>query len=256
MVEDDIVAPFSERLEELEKMLGIHMSRPLLFLQALTHDSYFRESNPPWGSNERLEFLGDSVLGLIISHELFNRFPEHSEGTLAQMKANLVSTEFLAHQAMIMNFGRFILLGRGEEMTGGRERPSVLTDTYEALLGALYLDQGSEAVQSFIVPWFSAYFEEDLTVKKNSKSLLQEHIQKYFKSLPLYSVIKEEGPPHQKIFFVHVYFRGELLGSGSGCSKKEAEKEAAGMALNNIEEHLKWEVISHNDGEDEACEES
>ncbi|MDQ7826467.1 MAG: ribonuclease III [Candidatus Eremiobacteraeota bacterium] len=235
---DEDALPFLEKLTELQEALEIEFGDPLPLLRALTHDSYYRESSPPWGSNERLEFLGDSVLGMVISHLLYRKYPESPEGVLAHMKAYLVSTEFLSSIAKKLGLGHFVILGRGEELTGGRERPSVLTDAYEALLGAVYIDRGLEMAEKLITSHFIDAFDEVPDVRKNSKSLLQEHTQKYYKSLPLYSVVKEEGPPHQKTFFVRVNFRGEVLGEGSGASKKEAEKVAAEMALNYMKSYL------------------
>ena len=241
MVEVDSL-PFEDNLRELQNRLGISMFQPRLLLQALTHDSYFREAHPEWGGNERLEFLGDSVLGIVISHYLYDKFPEAPEGLLAQMKSYLVSTEFLEQKAREIELGRFILLGKGEDSSGGRERASVLTDTYEAVVGAIFLDSGMNCVEKLILPVFEPALEEVAQGKKNSKSLLQEHIQKHFKCLPLYTVIREEGPPHQKIFFVKVCFRGEVLGEGSGNSKKEAEKVAAEVALGNFKIYLEREL--------------
>jgi ribonuclease III len=252
---DDIDnGPHAQLIRDLQEHLGIIARNPLLLLQALTHDSYYREMAPQWGSNERLEFLGDSILGMVISHQLYQQFPDYSEGLLAQMKAYLVSTEFLAQKACELNIGKFILLGKGEEMSGGRERPSVLTDTYEALIAALYLDQGIEAVEVLIASTSSSDLEHVTVNRKNSKSLLQENIQKHFKSLPLYTVVKEEGPPHQKRFYVRVFFNGDMLGEGSGCSKKVAEKMAAHEALEHFENYLEKEIaLESRNGKEESC---
>jgi ribonuclease III len=248
------LGPYEKLLKDLQEHLCISVQNSQLLLQALTHDSYYRESSPPWGSNERLEFLGDSILGMVISHLLYRQFPDYSEGLLAQMKAYLVSTEFLAQKAQELDIGRYILLGKGEEMSGGRERPSVLTDTYEALLGALYLDQGIEAVEVFISSTSPPDIEHVTVCRKNSKSLLQENIQKHFKSLPLYTVVKEEGPPHQKRFYVRVFFNSEMLGEGSGCSKKVAEKMAAQEALVNFENYLQKEIsLETRNDKEEYC---
>lgn len=239
---DDVLAQYSEKLHELETALNVTYDEHMLLLQAITHDSFFKEQNASWGSNERLEFLGDSVIGLLVSRLLYTRYPEFTEGSMAQMKAYLVSTEFLAEKAIEINLGKYLLLGKGEEQSGGRERHSLLADAYEALIGSLYLDQGIDIVEKYILTSFDSSVEEVTINRKNSKSLLQEHIQKHFKCLPLYTVIKEEGPPHQKTFHVRVYFKGEILGEGSGASKKEAEKEAALVALNNFEHFLSREL--------------
>jgi len=235
---DDVLAQHTEKLQELEALLDVTYRERMLLLQAITHDSFFKEHNASWGSNERLEFLGDSVIGLLVSHLLYTRYPDFTEGSMAQMKAYLVSTEFLAEKAKEINLGKYLLLGKGEEQSGGRERHSLLADAYEALIGSLYLDQGIGTVERYILTSFESSVEEVNINRKNSKSLLQEHIQKHFKCLPLYTVIKEEGPPHQKTFHVRVYFKGEILGEGSGTSKKEAEKEAALVALNHFEHFL------------------
>ncbi len=249
---DDVRVLYSEKLEELEATLNVTYSEPMLLLQAITHDSFFKEQNVSWGSNERLEFLGDSVIGLLVSRLLYSRYPEFNEGSMAQMKAYLVSTEFLAEKAQEINLGKYILLGRGEEQSGGRERHSLLADAYEALIASLYLDQGIDTVEKYILTSFDSSVEEVTINRKNSKSLLQENIQKYFKCLPLYTVIKEEGPPHQKTFHVRVYFKGEMLGEGSGTSKKEAEKVAAQVALNNFEHFLSRELTQGEPNEKET----
>jgi ribonuclease-3 len=240
---EDILSQYKEKLEELEASLSISYSEPMLLLQAVTHDSFYKEQNASWGSNERLEFLGDSVIGLLVSRLLYTRFPDFTEGSMAQMKAYLVSTEFLAEKAREIDLGKYLLLGKGEEQSGGRERHSLLADAYEAVIGSFYLDQGIDTVERYMTSTFAPSIEEVTISRKNSKSLLQEHIQKHFKCLPLYTVIKEEGPPHQKTFHVRVYFKGEILGEGSGASKKEAEKESAKVALNNFEAFLSRELI-------------
>lgn len=225
---------FSQLLQDLETFLGFSPGNKKVFLEAMTHDSYHKEINPPWSSNERLEFLGDSVLGLVISTVLFKKLPEAPEGTLAQIKAHLVSCECISGIALTLGLGKYMLLGKGEIITGGRERHSMLADCYEALLGAVFLDQGFKTAEQLILGHFEKLLDNLPVIRKNSKSLLQEETQKYFKTLPVYSVIKEEGPPHNKTFFVRVYFRDELLGEGTGHSKKDAELTAADMALENF----------------------
>ncbi len=222
------------RLEELRDRMHTTVEDWELFNQALTHESYAHETAGNIADNERLEFLGDAVLGLIISQMLYQLFPSWNEGEMARMKSCLVSAERLARKAAHLELGSYILLGRGEESTGGRERTSVLADVMEAVLGAIYLEGGIIRATDVI----GRLYREDLDITEpegsDFKSRLQEYIQKRFQALPHYRVMNEEGPPHLKRFRIQVVFRGECMGVGDGPSKKEAEQAAAKAALEKL----------------------
>jgi ribonuclease-3 len=234
-------------LEELEKEIGYTFRDRSLLELAMTHESYANERRLPSGSNERLEFLGDAVVGLVVSRYLYERHPRLAEGRLAQMKAHLVSASYLAEQARQLDLGRFLRLGRGEATSTGRNRRNLLADAFEALVGALYLDGGMEAAQPFVLRHFREAVDRMEGLRKDFKSLLQEHTQKHFKTLPLYEVMDESGPPHQRIFTVRVYFGDQILGEGTGRSKREAGQEAARQALEKLkalEEEITEEMES------------
>ncbi|MFW6030193.1 MAG: ribonuclease III [Halanaerobiales bacterium] len=228
-----------KNLVELEKILNIEFINKKLLRRAVTHKSFPNENpNLNLKNNERMEFLGDAVLDLSMSSYLFKKFPNKPEGKLAKMKAILVSAPILAEIAKKININRFLLLGKGEEMTGGRNRDSILADTLEAIIGAIYLDQGLEAADKFIIE----NFDEDIqSVQKGDhirdyKTLLQETIQKNSNKRPEYYVADEEGPDHNKTFIVKVEFNESILGFGKGTSKKDAEQKAAKAALENLDE--------------------
>jgi ribonuclease-3 len=226
--------PFLGKAEDFFLEYGIVFNSPDLMRLALTHLSYSHESKLMQGDNERLEFLGDAVLGLVVSHYLYVHLPDLQEGALAKMKSYLVNTEFLAGLAREIKLGDLLLIGKGEEISGGRARPSLLADAFEAVLGAIYLDQGLEKTQEFLVLVFGDALKGQGFPEKDFKSLLQEQTQRHFKTLPRYKVVKEEGPPHRKTFHVQVVFAGEQIGQGSGPSKKEASQAAAREALENL----------------------
>jgi ribonuclease-3 len=229
------------KLEKLETTLKYNFTNKKLLQRAVTHKSFPNE-NPDLDikNNERLEFLGDSVLNLAISTYLFCNFPEHPEGKLAKMKAILVSSTILAGISRKLNINEFIQLGKGEEMTGGRKRDSILADTMEAIIGSIYLDQNKN--KSVVTKFIINNFREDIDAVvegrhvKDYKTLLQENIQKNNRERPEYFVFDEQGPDHNKIFVVKVKLRDEVLGLGKGSSKKEAEQKAAKVALLNLGE--------------------
>ena len=206
----------------------------LLLSRALTHRSYLNEHPDAIEDNERLEFLGDAVLDYVVGVWLYNRFPEMAEGELTRLRAALVKTEQLANFGKQVGIGQALRLGRGEEENGGRRRKAMLCGAYEALMGALTLDQGIEAVENFIAPHLEVAVAEILLNQqdKDPKSLLQEIIQSGGHPAPSYVVVGEKGPDHAKIFEVEVYGRGELMGMGKGTSKHEASMAAARNALN------------------------
>lgn len=228
--------PNEDRVEALQQALGVRFSDPAILREALTHRSYLNEINQAWPSNERLEFLGDAVLGMISTDYLFNRFEELGEGELTNLRSALVRTETLARFAQDIDLGGYLFLGRGEEMSAGRRRPGGLACAFEALLGALYLDQGYEAVRTFALeflePELSAVLEGRL--HKNAKSVLQELVQARLQQTPTYHLLEEVGPDHAKSFTVEVRVGNRILGRGHDRSKRGAEQAAAEMALEQL----------------------
>lgn len=204
-----------------------------LFEQSFVHRSYLNETKKKISSNERLEFLGDSVISFIVSQNLYNKYPNFDEGILTNLRSLLVNTKSLALCAKELNFGNYMLLSKGEEESRGRQNQSLLADSFEAFIGALFLDQGIEVVSDFLSQVLLP--KADLYVKnkafKDPKSLLQEKVQSQKQTSPLYKVISEQGPAHAKIFTVGAYVNKVLLGKGEGKSKQEAEENAAKEAL-------------------------
>ena len=206
------------------------------FSQAFTHRSYLNEVREKIESNERLEFLGDSILSFVVSQHLFKEYPNFNEGTLTNLRSLLVNTKSLAEIAKQLNFGNFLRLSKGEEESKGRENQSLLADCFEAFIGALFLDQGIKKVQSFLLEILLPKAEDYVKKQtfKDPKSLLQEHIQSKRLSSPIYKVLKEEGPAHSKVFTVGVFVHDSMLGEGCGKSKQEAEESAAKKALERV----------------------
>jgi ribonuclease-3 len=226
------IRPASRKLLQYLERFGVSPKDHTLFSRALVHRSALNESRIHPESNERLEFLGDSVLGLLVAQYLFKRFPELSEGQMARRKAALVSEASLAEWAKTMRLGAQLVLGRGEVMTGGREKPAILADTFEAFLAALYLDQGLEKSRKFIDDLLNTAFKEVGAYSgQDAKSRLQELTQQKYKKPPRYRVSQTEGPDHAKTFEVEVLAEGEILATGNGRNKKEAEQRAAEKAL-------------------------
>jgi len=218
-------------LELLQEVTGHRFQDPSLLALALTHESYSNERSNGPENNERLEFLGDAVLGVVVCRYLYDRHPDLPEGRLAQIKAHLVSTSCLARLARNLGLGEHILLGRGETLAHGEGRRNILADTLEALIGALYLDGGLDVVVRFVLSLLQEAMDRMEGSQKDFKSLLQECTQRLHKSLPDYEVVREEGPPHERVFVVQVGFLGEILGQGQGRSKREASQKAACEAL-------------------------
>lgn len=223
---------------KFEKSLDLDFNNKFLLERALTHKSYPNENRHlNLKDNERLEFLGDSVLSLSISTYIFNKFSDFPEGDLAKMRAVIVSAPILAEAAKRIDLGQYLFLGKGEEMTGGRERDSILADTMEAIFGALYLDQSFKVVSDFILELLKI---DIINVAAGNhiqdyKTMLQEVIQNMGNFRPEYEVIDEKGPDHNKTFIVAVKLNEDSLGSGQGSSKKEAEQEAAKVALDKLD---------------------
>jgi ribonuclease-3 len=217
--------------------IGITFRQPALLRRALTHASYLNE-NPgcDWGDNERLEFLGDAVGDFIAAEFLYHRFPEWQEGPLTSLRAELVRSETLARFAKEIDLGRYLLLGRGEEQGGGRIRATMLGDAFEALLGALYLDQGLEATTEFFGPFLRSHLEASSAeaLPRDAKTRLQEWAQATYHEAPAYVTVQAAGPDHAKQFTVEVLIMGQVRGQGAGNSKQAAEQAAAQAALDAI----------------------
>ncbi len=221
-------------LASLEKSLGITFSELSLLAQALTHSSYVNE-NPAVSDNERLEFLGDAVLGLVVAEQLYREMPRSSEGEMTRRRAVLVSQDTLAHLSLALRLGDYLRLGRGEEASGGRAKPANLARVLEALIAAVYLDQGLETSRSFILRIMSAILTQAADEGGASyKSRLQEIIQARGEPTPSYHVLAMSGPDHDRLFTVEVRAGSRSLGQGSGKSKKQAESEAARAALASL----------------------
>ncbi len=223
-----------ERLSRLEACAKQTFDNPAVALVALTHKSYCNEhKDEPCEDNERLEFLGDAVVDLAIGQRLMERFPRANEGELSKLRALIVNEEGLSRVARVVGVGDLLLLGRGEDLTGGREKNSVLADALEAVVGALYVSNGMQGVLTFVDVFFGEALDGVAEGRqgRDNKSLLQEASQERLKSSPRYRVVSESGPEHEKIFEVEVSIGGEVYARSTGRSKKEAEQAAAEKAL-------------------------
>jgi ribonuclease III len=220
-------------LSEFEQLLGYRFTDLRLLQNALIHSSFAFEQSQVCKNNETLEFLGDAVLDLVVGYLLFQRFPEMKEGELTKVRAALVNESHLAEMARNVNLGEYLFLGKGEEASNGRNKSSLLSCGYEALVGAIFEDGGYETVSDFIEKFFVPAIEEkkEELLIADAKSRLQERLQEKYNEAPSYRLDSEEGPSHQKTFNISVVFRDEVLGSGSAGSKKEAEQKAAAAAL-------------------------
>jgi len=223
--------------QELARALGLQMQQPDLLQQALVHRSYINEVKERGvRDNERLEFLGDAVLNLVIAQRLFELFPQQTEGELSQMRAHLVRWDTLAAVAERIGLGRYLVLGKGEDLSGGRRRPSNLAGALEAVIGAVYLDGGLEAAERLVMDLLGPELERLVTGQPvvDSKSELQRVVQARWHQVPRYRVVEAEGPDHAKTFTVEVVLGEQVLGRGQGRSKKQAELEAARQALQTL----------------------
>jgi len=229
-------------MESLENTIGYKFANSLLLAEALTHPSLAYETKKPHFDNQRLEYLGDAVIQLILTTKLYHLFPKFDEGKLTKLRSRLVSRDGLCEFAAKIDLGKHLLLGKGEASNGGRERPSNLADAIEALSGAIYLDGGIEAATQFIVDNFQGVIDEIASQpeENNPKGELQENLQTITANSPTYVIVSQEGPDHRKQFISEVTWEGETLGRGSGNSKKESETEAAIDALRE----RKWEGIT------------
>jgi ribonuclease III len=217
----------------LEKALGYSFSDATLLVRALTHVSYNREKSA--GHNEVLEFLGDAVLDLAISDLLMRSFPEKSEGDLSRMRAALVNSTVLAEKAALIKLGLSLRLGKGEERSGGRAKPSILAGAFEALLGAVYRDGGYEPAKRLVEKYFAADVNEKTLGQQDYKTRLQEISQMLFHAPPDYRLISESGPDHDKCFVTEIAVGGNVFGKGDGKTKKQSEQEAAKQALEKLQ---------------------
>lgn len=233
------VTPMNQKrkssLRHVASNLNFTITNYELLNLAFVHPTFvFENPNLARESNQRLEFLGDAVLGMIIAEHLYKEYPKKPEGELTKIRAALVCEQSLAKRARELNLGYYLLLGRGEEQNGGRERPSILADTYEALIGALYLQVDLTSLSKFIVNQFSINIDQ---LKESQygdyKTVIQELVQKELDTNVHYSILEEQGPDHNKKFVAGVYLEKNLLAKGSGRSKKEAEQSAAKIALEN-----------------------
>jgi len=222
------------KTEDLEKTIGVVFKNKDLLTEALTHRSYLNEF-PKWRlpHNERLEYLGDAVLELIVTEELFKKYPDFDEGKMTVLRASLVNSVRLSKVADDIGLEEFIMLSKGEKRDTGKAREVILANAMEALIGATYLDHGIDAAHGFVKKFIWKYLDEIVKTKsyKDAKSDLQEIIQEKIKVTPTYKVLEEEGPAHKRIFKIGVYFGDKLIAEGSGASKQEGEIEAAKNAL-------------------------
>ena len=219
-------------LRRFQKQTGLHFKDVSLLNQSLTHRSFVHEQSHEVWNNERLEFLGDSVLGLVIAEYLFDRMSGRAEGELARVKSTVVSEETLSHVALHIKIDTVLLLSKGEDRSGGKYKSSILSDSFEAVLGAYFIDSGFKAVRRFLLRYFKPEIEKVLDGRsvKDYKTLLQELVQKKFKVYPRYCLLKKTGPEHSKTFEIMVNVAGREFGPGSGKSKKQAERIAAEYA--------------------------
>jgi ribonuclease III len=224
-------------LEKVQKSINYQFKRVSLLKRACPHRSYANEhSEDAPCHNERLEFLGDAVLNLALSALLLKRFPGLPEGALSRIRAGQVNEKRLAETAMLLDLGNYLIIGRGEEITAGRQKPSLLANTFEAVLGAVFLDSGFKSASRIISRLFLPQLENDLEKSAGDyKTLLQEYCQGRLKKVPLYRVLREEGPDHKKIFLVEVTVTDQLVCTGKGKTKKEAQQKAAQKALMQLE---------------------
>ncbi|GAA4712879.1 ribonuclease III [Brevibacillus fulvus] len=218
---------------ELQEKIGVQFHDESLLRQAFTHSSYVNEQRGKRiQDNERLEFLGDAVLELTVSKFLYHTFPKMSEGEMTKLRAAIVCEPSLVKFAELLQFGELVLLGKGEELTGGRQRPALLADVFEAFIGALYLDQGLDAVFQFLEKYVYPRIDKgDFVRVTDFKSQLQELVQQDNLGEIIYRIVQEKGPAHNREFVSEVLLNNRSLGTGTGRSKKEAEQQAAARAL-------------------------
>lgn len=222
------------KLDSLAKKIGVEFKDAQLLKQAMIHRSYLNEiKEGRLESNERLEFLGDAILSFVISEKLYQDYPDYPEGKLTNLRSNIVCTSALAKIAQQIDLGPYLFMSKGEKESGGNENISILANTVEAVIGAIFLDQGIEATRQFIQKKFGPMIKTvvDKGQLKDTKSLLQEKLQARLKETPTYRTLHQKGPDHDKTFTVGVFVQKNLLAKGTGKSKQEAEEAAAKKAL-------------------------
>ena len=226
------------KVQEFEDVLGLKFQQPELLQRALTHRSFVNEVEVDLRDNERLEFLGDAILDFIVGDMLFRRFEDVSEGELTQLRAALVRTDSLAMLAAECRLGEYMFMGKGEENSGGRTRINNLCCGFEAVIGAIYMDSGLEAVKQFAIPRLNALLEYVLenNLHRDARSMLQERTQAELRVTPNYRTVDTSGPDHEKEFFVEVVVGNVVIGAGVGTSKRAAAQSAARAALQRLEE--------------------
>lgn len=238
---DNTATLVSERLqalEEFQKTLGVRFTRIELLNKALTHKSFANENPESIPDNERFEFLGDAVIDLIIRDYSIRKYLTSTEGELSKLRSIIAGESNLVKIARRIDIGKYLLLGKGEELTGGRRKDSLLANALEAVAAAIYLDQGFEKSYQYLLPLLQEEIDQVMAVRKSLdyKSHLQELTQLKLSCVPTYRVVAENGPEHEKTFEVRLTLKGEVYGSGIGRTKKEAEQEAARAALEKIEQ--------------------
>lgn len=236
LVHAAISAERKKSLLVFQRNAGIKFKKLELLHQAFSHRSYANENPSLVENNEKLEFLGDSVLGLVIAEYLYQLLPDSNEGDLARIKSFVVSEESLAHMALQLKIDEYLLIGKGEEQTGGRRKKAILADTMEAVIGAYYLDSNLLTVKKLILSSLSVEIEKVIQNRhrKDFKTLLQERVQKEYKTYPRYSITKKSGPDHDRTFWVEVSFQDHRFGPCEGKNKKEAERAVAKKAYEKI----------------------
>ncbi|MFZ2948553.1 MAG: ribonuclease III [Desulfuromonadaceae bacterium] len=224
----------SNNVQQFERLLEYTFRDQSLLALALTHPSYLHEASENHGGDyQRLEFLGDAVLGLLLAELLYERYPDWDEGALSQLRSRLAGQDILADRARRLGIGRFVLLGRGEEQTAGRDKDSILADVLEALIAALYRDGGLQASRTLVAGLFEdlAAAPDSLVLGRDSKSELQEYLSSHDYSPPEYRLVDESGPPHDRLFRFQILVDDRVVGAGQGKSKKIAQQAAAAQAL-------------------------
>lgn len=224
----------------LQKQISTYFKNQNLLSQAFIHRSYLNETKSELLSNERLEFLGDCILSFVVSTYLYNLRKNDAEGDLTNLRAYIVKTKSLAQGAKLLNLGSYLKLSKGEELGGGRENPQLLANTFEALIGAIFLDQGLEPVRNFLNRHLLSLFEKEVKFgpPKDAKSSIQEIVQEKFKQSPVYKTLAMKGPDHAREFVVGIFVGEEKMGEGEGSSKQEAEEGAAKNALKQMDKFL------------------
>ena len=222
-------------VKDLENAIGYHFQNIMLLRNALTHSSYANECwHDSLKSNERLEFLGDSILGMVVAEHLYLNFPNCTEGVLTKMRADMVCEQALAGVAERLDLGKHLLLGHGEEQTGGRNRASILADAVESVIAATFLDGGMAAAKAFIEKFILCNVPAAKLHITDFKTALQERVQQKKGQVLSYRLVSESGPDHNKSFTVEVSLNGSVVGQGSGSSKKRAEQDAARAAMESL----------------------